>query len=190
MKANYSNSAILNNAVVNAYVDKVLQDRDLTLELKKFIETPLMYILDNLEIDRFLIGGTSALMMCYNIPIRKEINDVDIIITEDSLKIAKNKIENVPFYSIVEKFNNYNRYDINSHIKIKCIQGFAVDLISVPTETFDTIYRDASLLNFLRYCPLINILKTKNEWRRQKDLDDLFFIEKWFEIMGIKKIER
>lgn len=190
MKANYSNSVILNNAAVNTYVHLIKDVRALEWDIDEFLKLKFQFIMDNLCIDRYLIGGTAALIMCYDIPIRKQMRDIDVIVPAGTIAKIRELVENSPFYKVVNKYSDYlYGDDRNTHIEIKCIEGFAIDLVETKEEDFDNMYYSAPMVRDINYCPLINILETKNKWRRPKDLDDLFFIEKWFEALGIEQIE-
>lgn len=182
----YSNSVILNNEAVNTYVYRVKEHRQLANDLKDFLTLQLRFIMGDLKINRYLIGGTAALIMCYDIPIRKEMKDIDVIVPEGTIERIRVQIKNSPFYSVVSEHKNYHYHDNeNSHIEIKCIQGFAVDIVETKESEFNDMYSICPRSEGIDYCPLINILEVKNKWRRPKDLDDLFFIEKWFGVVGI-----
>lgn len=192
MKANYSNSVILNNNAVNNYVHYIKGRTSLMNRLNRFILIQLPYILEDLQIGRndFMIGGSVALVAEYEIPIRKEFKDVDIIVKCGTIDRIKGRLMRSPFYKILDEFRSYmNEYcKENEHIEIRTLQGFAVDLIEVPEDKFNDMYNRSKMSYGGVFCPLIDILETKNKWGREKDLEDLALIEELFNNLDIRHI--
>lgn len=190
MKTNYSTSAILNNRVINNYMLYLNDKMKELYTMDYFVSSQLHYITDDLGIKEYMVGGSVALVSKYNIPIRREFKDVDIIVVHGTIDKIRHKIIHSPFYEIVEEFRAYmDEYSKeNEHIEIKTLKGFAVDIIEVPEEKFyDMLERSEKDLR-IHYCPLIDILKTKNKWRRDKDLNDLAFIEQLFDNLNMDTI--
>lgn len=157
-------------------------------EIERFVNSKLSYITGDLKIGDYMIGGSVALELRYDISIRNSFKDIDVIVKQGTIGRIRPILKNSPFYEIVDEFRAYmDEYsNENEHIEIKTLKGFPVDFIEVPRDAFDEMFEKTEPNNEgIRYCPLIDIIRTKNKWARDKDLEDLYLIEQRFENVGI-----
>lgn len=187
MKAN-NNFSNLNSTNINLYVDATSKRTEEHSKVVNFINSgKLAKILNYIAIDDYCIGGTTALISGYKIPIpREEIKDIDIIVPDGTIRKVESLIKNDPFFKIVSHNTlvHHQMYDdstYNEHLEFRCAEGPAIDLVErEKASTWSYYYTNKGC----PLCPLEVIIDTKKKWCREKDIEDLKFISKYLELFG------
>lgn len=191
MKAN-NNFSNLNSENINLYISEFSERTRKHNEVIQFINSgKLAKILDYITINDYCIGGTVALIGGYKIPIpREEIKDIDVIVPAGTIHKIEHIIRKDPFFKVIGHSTlvhskEYCKNTYNEHLEFRCAEGPAIDIVERERDSkWDYHYTDKGC----PLCPLEVIINTKKKWGRKKDINDLKFISKYFELFRLLSI--
>lgn len=178
----------LNSTNINLYVDNTSKSIKRHSKIFDFItKGKLDKILNYITIDDYCIGGTAALIGGYHIPIpREEIKDIDVIVPAGTIRRIDRLIKEDPFFKVVNHNTlvHHQMYDdslYNEHLEFRCAEGPAIDLVEREIASTWSYYYTSKGCPL---CPLEEIINVKKKWCREKDINDLAFINAYFELFG------